>query len=417
MLKHIMDSITEIGRNLIRLVKWMLLSMLVGVSVGGISTLFAHAMIWVTDIRGSHTWLILLLPVGGIMIVGIYQLFRYRNDRGTNMILSAIHSGGAVPYRVAPLIIFATIVSHLFGASVGREGAALQLGGSLGNLLSRIVRLDEKDKKVMIMCGMSAAFAALFGTPMAAAIFALEVIHVGVMYYAALVPCIFSALIASMFSAGMGIHPEAFIIKAVPEAGIVSIGLTVILAVICAAVSVIFCMMLHGAGLFFRKYLKNPYLRILAGSAAIILITIILGTDNYMGAGIGVIERAIDGEAAPLSFLFKMVLTALAIGCGFKGGEIVPSFFVGATLGCVVGQLIGLEPSTAAAVGMVGMFCCVTNCPISSILIAFELFGYEAVPFFIVCIAVGYLMSGYYGLYQDQLITSSKYKLQSQKEI
>lgn len=417
MIKHILDSITEIGRNLIRLVKWMLLSLLVGVMVGGISTLFAHAMIWVTQLRNNHTWLILLLPLGGVMIVGVYHIFKYRNDRGTNMILTAIHSGGAVPYRVAPLIIFATIVSHLFGASVGREGAALQLGGSLGNLLSRIVRLDEKDKKVMIMCGMSAAFAALFGTPMAAAIFSLEVIHVGVMYYAALVPCIFSALIASMFSAGMGIHPEAFVIKAIPQVGAVSMGKTVILAVICAAVSVVFCMMLHGTGIFFRKYFKNSYLRILAGSAVIILITIILRTDDYMGAGIDVIERAIDGEAEPMAFFFKMLLTALAIGCGFKGGEIVPSFFVGASLGCVVGHMIGFEPSTAAAVGMVGMFCCVTNCPISSILIAFELFGYEAVPFFIICIAVGYLMSGYYGLYHDQLITSSKYKIQSRKEV
>lgn len=417
MFLHIYDSIKQIGRNFLRLIKWLVLALLVGMAVGGISTLFAHAMIWVTAFRSSHSWLIFLLPVGGLFIVGIYHLFRYQNDRGTNMVLSSIHSSEIVPYRMAPLIFISTLVSHFFGASVGREGAALQLGGSLGSIFGRILHLDEKDRKVMVMCGMSAAFAALFGTPMAAAIFSLEVIHVGVMYYAALVPCIFSALIASQFAAGMGIHPEEFVIGAVPELTALTAAKTVLLAVICAVVSIFFCMMLHGMETFFKKYFKNPYLRILAGSAMIILITVILGTDDYMGAGIPVIERAMEGQAAPAAFLFKILLTSIAVGCGFKGGEIVPSFFTGVTLGCCVGQLIGLEPSTAAAVGMIGMFCCVTNCPMTSILIAFELFGYKAVPFFLICNSVGYLMSGYYGLYHGQLITKSKYKLDSLKEI
>lgn len=412
---YVIKTLRPIGRNLFILLKWLALATLVGFVAGGVSTLFAKAMTFVTTFRMAHTWLILLLPVGGIVIVTAYKLLHNENDTGTNLILAGIHSGGEVPSRVAPLIIFSTVVSHFFGASVGREGAALQLGGSLGNLLGKIVRLDEKDRRVMIMCGMSAAFAALFGTPMAAAIFAIEVVQVGIMYYAALVPCIFSALIASNFSASMGINPEAFTILEIPEITILNMGRTVLLAIICAGVSVVFCMMLHNAGKYFKKYIKNQYLRIIAGSALIILITIILGTDDYMGAGMNVIERAIEGEAAPAAFLLKMLLTALAIGCGFKGGEIVPTFFVGATLGCVVGQLIGLPASTAAAVGMVGMFCCVTNCPVASMLIAFELFGYEAAPFFLVCNAVGYLMSGYYGLYSEQTFTGSKYKFDSRK--
>lgn len=415
-IEYIVKTIKPIGRNLLLLFKWLALAVLVGLVAGGVSTLFAKAMTFVTSFRSEHSWLILLLPVGGIIIVSAYKLLKNENDKGTNLILAGIHSGGDVPSRVAPLIIFSTVVSHLFGASVGREGAALQLGGSLGNMLGRIVRLDERDRKVMIMCGMSAAFAALFGTPMAAAIFAIEVVSVGMMYYAALVPCIFAALVASNFSAGMGIHPEEFVITAVPEVTVLNMGRTVLLAVICAGVSVIFCMLLHSSGKCFKKYFKNQYIRILVGSALIILMTVLLGTDDYMGAGMNVIERAIEGEAAPMAFVFKMVLTALAIGCGFKGGEIVPTFFVGATLGCVVGHLTGLEPSAAAAVGMVGMFCCVTNCPVSSILIAFELFGYEAVPFFLVCNAVGYLMSGYYGLYSEQIFTGSKYSLDSQRE-
>lgn len=409
---NIIDSIKEGGKNLVLLVKWLFIAIIVGVVVGGVSTLFAHIMEFVTDYRNHNTWLILLLPIGGLVIAGLYKIAsNENNDRGTNMILSSILSNEQVPYRMAPMIIISTIISHLFGASVGREGAALQLGGSLGSLIGKVIRLDDADKKVVIMCGMSAAFAALFGTPMAAAIFALEVIHVGVMYYVALVPCIFSALIASQFAAGMGIHPEAFTILAIPKLTPISAVQCVILSVICAVVSIIFCMMLHGYGHFFKKYFKNIFVRVLVGSVVIVLLTIILQTSDYMGAGIGVIDRAISGEVVPTAFIFKMIFTALAIGCGFKGGEIVPSFFVGATLGCLVGKIIGFEPSTAAAVCMVGMFCCVTNCPITSILIAFELFGYKAVPFFLICNAVGYMMSGYFGLYSDQLINSSKYKI------
>lgn len=416
MLQHIIDSMRQSGKNLVLLIKWMILSIIIGVIVGGVSTAFAHAMNWVTAFRAAHTWLIYLLPVGGLMIVGLYHVCHYQNDRGTNMVLSSIHSSEQVPYRMAPLIIISTLISHFFGASVGREGAALQLGGSLASLIGRVFRLDEKDRKLIVMCGMSAAFAALFGTPMAAAIFSLEVIHVGVMYYVALVPCIFAALAASQFAASMGIHPEAFNILAVPELTLNNFLLVCIIAIIVALVSIVFCMSLHTTSHYFKEYIKNPYYRILAGSGLIILLTLILQTTDYMGAGISVIEHAIAGEVVPIAFVMKIVMTAIAIGCGFKGGEIVPSFFIGATLGCLLGQLIGFEPSCAAAIGMIGMFCCVTNCPISSILISFELFGYKAVPLFLIVCAIGYYMSGYYGLYKDQLITTSKYRIDSNKE-
>ncbi len=260
------------------------------------------------------------------------------------------------------------------------------------------------------MCGMSAAFAAIFGTPVAASIFSMEVVSIGVMYYAALVPCVFASLVASKFATHMGIEPDIFHIKEVPAFQPVPALEIIAMALCCAALSVVFCMVLHSLGDFYRKHLENPYIRIVVSALVIIVLTAFLRTDDYMGAGVGVIERAIDGEAHPAAFLWKIVFTALTLEAGFKGGEIVPSFFVGATFGCLFGNLLGVSPSLCAAVGMVSVFCGVTNCPVSSMLIAFELFGYQAVPFFMLGISVSYLMSGYYGLYHDQTIVYSKYK-------
>lgn len=284
----------------------------------------------------------------------------------------------------------------------------MQLGGSLGNFVGKIIRLNDNDRKVMIMCGMSAAFSALFGTPMAAAVFSLEVVSVGIMYYSALLPCIFSAIIASRFALDMGISPEHFNITDIPKFNIINGGKTVILAVVCAFVSVVFCVVIHRTGEFLKKYLKNGYIRVLVCSTVIVLLGFVLGTQDYFGAGVDVIARAIGGEADTFAFALKLLFTALTLGAGFKGGEIVPSFFVGATLGCVVGGIIGLSPSLCAAVGMISLFCGVTNCPVASLLISFELFGDEVKMYFLIAIAVSYMMSGYHGLYKEQKIMYSK---------
>lgn len=326
------------------------------------------------------------------------------------MVLSSIHAEAEVPFRMAPLIFISTIITHLFGGSAGREGAALQLGGSIGQQLGKLFRFDEKDQRVVVMCGMSAAFSAIFGTPIAASIFSMEVVSVGVMYYAALVPCVFSSLVASKFATHMGIGPNVFKIRHMPLFEVVPSLKIIGLALCCAALSVVFCMALHSLGDFYRNKLKNPYIRIIVSSLVIILLTIILQTDDYMGAGVPVIQRAIQGKVEPLAFVWKIVFTALTLEAGFKGGEIVPSFFVGATFGCLFGHILGISPSLCAAVGMMSVFCGVTNCPVTSMLIAFELFGYHGVPFFLLGISVSYLMSGYYGLYHDQTIVYSKYK-------
>ena len=396
--------------QLLTCIKWIFLACIIGIVVGGVSTLFAFCMNKVTSFRQDNPKIIFLLPIAGLFIVFLYRIFNYKNDKGTNLVLSTIHAEGQVPAKMAPLIFISTIITHLFGGSAGREGAALQLGGSMGNLIGNILKLDERDKRVIVMCGMSAAFAAVFGTPMAAAVFAMEVVSVGVMYYAALVPCVFSVIIASRFASSMGISSDTLKITLIPKLSITSGIKILVLSVLCAVLSVLFCIMLHKFGDLYRKYLKNPYIRIFVAGTIVVIITLILGNTDYNGAGVDVIKRAVNGHAVTYAFLIKMILTAITIEAGYKGGEIVPSFFIGATFGCTFGNLIGFSPSLCAAVGMIAVFCGVTNCPIASILISFELFGFEGVPYFLIAASISYLLSGYYGLYKDQTIVYSKYK-------
>ena len=400
----------HIRYDMTNLIKWLLLAVLTGLTVGFISSLFARALKFVTNYRTEHFWVFFLLPVAGLVIVFLYQKLG-QDDGGTNQVLSTIRSQDDVPFRSAPLIFVSTILTHFTGGSAGREGAAIQLGGSIGNQLGSWFRLDEEDRHVMVMCGMSAAFSAVFGTPMAAAVFSMEVVSVGIMYYAALVPCVISSIIASEFAANFGIHPESFHVVDIPDLTVETGLKMVLVAVACAAISIIFCMTLQGISKFYTKYFKNPYIRIIAASAIIIAISLLLRTTDYMGAGNDLIELAIEeGQARPLDFFWKILLTALTMRAGFRGGEIVPSFCIGATFGCLMGHLIGLSPSICAAAGMAALFCGVTNCPITSILIAFELFGFRGVSYYLIAVSISYAVSGYYGLYKDQTIVYSKYK-------
>ena len=405
----IKEKITHFAKHMILFLKWVLIAVIVGCVVGVISSLFALGLGKVTAIRTVHSWLVFCLPLAGLVIVFLYRRF-LGEDGGTNLVLSNIHAREDLPWVMAPLIFVSTLLTHLCGGSAGREGAALQLGGSLGNLLGRFMKMDDQDRRVVVMCGMSAAFAAVFGTPMAAAIFALEVASIGVMYYVGLMPCVFSALIASRFSAGMGIHPEHFNVTLIPDFSLMTAGKTVVLAALCAGVATLLCVVLHRGGHLCKKLIKNPWLRVMAGGLVMIAVLLIRGDQDYLGASVGLIEHAIAGQADWYAFLLKMVLTSVTIGCGFKGGEIVPTFCVGATFGCVMGGILGLSPSLCAACGMVALFCGVTNCPIASLLISFELFGYEAMPFFLISVAVSFLLSGTYGLYHEQTIVYSKYK-------
>ena len=391
-------------------VKWVIFAIRVGGIVGLCGTAFYFCLTFVTVLRGQNPWLLYLLPVGGLIIVGAYHLLRDEKDTGTNLVISAIHSDDELPLRMAPLIFISTLITHLFGGSAGREGAALQMGGSIGNAIGKFFRFDDKDKHVMIMCGMSACFSALFGTPMAAAIFSMEVVSVGIMYYAALVPCVISSLVAHGIAVSFGISQELFLIDSIPSFGIGNAVRISVLAILCAGISILFCVMLHQSEALYKHFFKNPYVRVFVGGCIVIVLTLLVGNQNYNGTGVNIIAQCIDGTVRPEAFLLKMIFTAATLGAGYKGGEIVPSFFTGAAFGCLFGNLLGFSPALCTAVGMAAVFCGVTNCPITSLLIRFELFGYDGMPYFLLAVAFSYMLSGYFGLYHSQKIIYSKYK-------
>ncbi len=389
-------------------VKWAVLAVLSGMIIGLAGAAFCLCMNLATDFRLSHPNIIWLLPAAGVCIVGIYHILNNEADTGTDLVISAIHFNARVPLRMAPSIFISTVITHLFGGSAGREGAALQLGGSLGATLGRLLKLNEKDVHVMIMCGMSAAFAALFGTPMAAAVFSMEVVSVGIMYYSALVPCVISALIGHAITAHFRLSENIFHISNLPAFSVKNAVIICILAVLCAVVSIVFCIILHTAQNLYKKYFANPYLRALAGGCFVLALTLLVGSQDYNGTGMQVISRALKGEAVPYAFLLKMLFTALTLGAGFKGGEIVPTFFIGATFGCLFGNVTGFSPVLCTAVGMTSVFCGVTNCPISALLISFEMFGFDGMPYYLLACAFSYMLSGHFGLYHSQKIMYSK---------
>lgn len=407
------ENLNAAREHALDFLRWIVLAIITGFVVGGVGILFVKGLGLANNFRGAHPEIILGLPLAGLALVFLYKISNYENDKGTNLVISTLHAETQIPFRMAPLIFVATITTHLFGGSAGREGAALQLGGSIGNQLGRWFRLDEDDTRLIVMCGMSAAFSAIFGTPLAAVIFAMEVATIGGMQYAAFVPCMAASLVASSFATAMGCHAEAFTITEPVDFALTPALLIVVLGILCALVSVFFCQALHSSGHLFKKYLPNPYLRIAVGALVIILLTIILQTSAYSGAGVNLIEEAFLGEAPKMAFLWKIIFTAITLGVGFKGGEIVPSFCIGATLGCLFGTLVGLSPSLCAAVGMVAVFCGVTNSPITSLVIGFEMFGFDCMKYLLIGVAISYMLSGYTGLYSEQTILQSKFKTQT----
>ena len=385
------------------------LSVLIGLLCGGLGGLFHYVVDLSSGMFHAHGWLLYLLPLAGMAIVWLYHRAGIFQDKGANLVLASLRTGETVPARVAPLIFAGTVLTQLCGGSAGREGAALQIGAGTATCFNRVFHLEGKSANRMTMCGMSALFAAVFGTPITAALFSMEVSAVGVLHYAALYPCLVSSITAWEVSRYLGTTGVTMPAIPLPSPDVGTLFRVLALTLACAVVSILFLEVMHLAGRLYRRVFDGkPYRRAAVGGLLAAAATVLLGTRDYNGAGMEVAVAAVGGQAASWAFLLKILLTALTIGAGYKGGEIVPAFFIGATFGCAAGPWLGLDPGLAAAIGLIALFCSVVNCPVASMLLSVELFGGTRLWMFAVVCGVSYLMSGYSTLYSEQKIIYAK---------
>ena len=398
------ERVAPVEQHARAFLKWSLLGILMGCLGGPIGAAFHHVLHFVTHFRSEHTWLVWLLPVGGLLSVGVYYLFGMSKNRGTNQLIDAVLHEDSVSPKVAPVIFIVTAITHFFGGSAGREGAALQLGGSVGSSLAKLFKLDKDERTVLIMSGMSAVFAGLFGTPLTACVFVLEFASVGRIFTPAMVPCFLSAFTAWEAAQKLGVHAETYLLTTALPIDLTTTWQMAVLAVLVAILGVIMCRTFHGAEHLADRHIKNPWLRIVMGGAVVALLTFIAGDHRFNGAGMDMALKAVAGEADWYSFAAKLIFTTVTLATGFKGGEIVPTFCIGATFGCVVGGLIGMDPGVAAALSMVGLFCCGTNATLASIILSIELFGTSNLYLFAFMCVVECLLAGHSSLYGSQIM-------------
>ena len=389
-------------------IRWSMLSIIMGIIGGLLGAAFHHALHFVTHIRSEHMWLIFLLPLGGLLTVAIYRHPQMKGNKGTNEIIEAALDGHPVSVMVAPSIFLATAITHLFGGSAGREGAALQLGGSAASFLARHYRLKESNRKILVTAGMSSVFAGLFGTPLTATLFCMEFESVGTFFSPALLPCFLSAFIASRVSSSLGVHAETHILTEAFNLTLANCWQYLILAVLVSMLGILMCTVFHKAEHLAAHHLPNPFLRIAVGGVVIAAMTLLVGDHRFNGAGMDMALNAVAGEADWYSFILKMVFTAVTLAAGFKGGEIVPTFCIGATFGCVLGGLLGLDAGMAGAMGLVGLFCCATNSPFASIMLSVEMFGGTNIHLFAFICVICFVLSGNYSLYASQILQYNK---------
>ena len=411
------DKIQRPKKYTVWFIKWVILSTLMGLIGGILGAVFHHTLHFVTHLRLEHSWLVLLLPFGGLLSVAWYRVLKLNKNRGTNEIIDAVLDGEELKPQIAPGIFGAAALTHLFGGSAGREGAALQLGGSAASMLGKLLKLQRDDRRVLIMAGMSSVFAGLFGTPLTAALFCMEFESVGTIFSPALLPCYIAAFTASSLSSLMGVHAEGYLLENAAVIGITNLWAYLLLAVLISVLGITMCKVFHTAEHLAAHHVKSPWVRIFAGGVLIAALTYAVGDHRFNGAGMDMALEAVAGHADWYSFALKLLFTAVTLAAGFKGGEIVPTFCIGATFGCVMGGLLGLDPGIAAALGLVGLFCCATNSPLASIVLSIEMFGGANLHLFALVCVICFVLSGHSGLYASQIIQFDKAStLQSARE-
>ncbi len=396
----------NISPKLITLFKWMFMAFsaaAVGVICGVIGGVFANIISFVTELRAEHKWLVFVLPFGGIVSVALYKLTKTEGI-GTDRVLESATGASKIPMRLMPVVFTASVITHFFGGSAGKEGAALQMGGSAAEIVSKLVKADAKLHSVLTVCGMAALFSAVFGTPLGACFFALEVAVIGEINAVAIFPAFVASIISFFISKFFGVHPECFDIGCIPDIRMVALMKAAAISFAVSIVAGIFCYILRDGKKLAAKVIKNPFIRIFAGGCIVIVLTMIFGTD-YNGGGMFVINRIFEeGAVHPEAFLLKIFFTVVTISAGYKGGEIVPSFFIGATLGAVLAAVFGLPMGFCAAIGMTAFFASVTNCQIAAAVIAVELFGADGFIYFVLAAFTSRVFFRKTGLYSKQII-------------
>ncbi|MGM9953434.1 MAG: chloride channel protein [Intestinibaculum porci] len=386
--------------------RWLAISLVVGVVCGVVGSLFAQSVTYVTNLRMAHPWLLYFLPIAGIVTVFIYHSFKV-SGKGTNDIIDAAREGEKLPFLLIPAIFIGTVLTHLCGGSAGREGAALQIGGDLANGVGRLFKLNKRQMGIITRIGMAAFFSALFGTPVAAAAFGTMMINVGSISYMVIFPGLIASILACDLSLRLGATAVRFPLHIPAFHSLMSVRV-IILSLACAIISVFFIKMLYLGRYLYGRYIKNHYIRIIVGGCLIIALTTLLKTTDYNGAGMNVIAEAMKGHVHPAAFFWKILFTSITLEAGYKGGEVVPSFFIGATFGCLMGKLLGIPAGFGAALGMVGVFGAATNSFLAPVFLAVEVFGGDGILYFALCCIICYIFSGYSGLYSSQRIIYSK---------
>lgn len=380
----------------------------------------------VTNVRWKHEWLLFLLPLAGVAIIWLYKTFGKNSDKGNNLIIDEIHEpGGGIPFRMMPLVLLTTIITHLFGGSAGREGTAVQMGGSTAALLSKWLQLNAIDKRVLLLCGMSAGFGAVFGTPVAGAVFAIEVIAIGSIKYDAILPCLLAGIVADITCTYCGIHHTHYTISFTDTSTRlfpflpVDLGLIVKVALagcLFGLTAFAFAKATHTIQQKSNQFIQQKLLIPIIGGALVIGISYALGTFNYLGLGVtnpddgvSIVSAFNNGGVTNFSWLWKLLLTAITLGMGFKGGEVTPLFFIGAALGNVLASYTGSPVDLFAGLGFIAVFAGATNTPLACTIMGVELFGGENVLYFAIACFAAYYCSGHKGIYTSQRVAVRKY--------
>lgn len=408
LLAQVRAEVAERARLVVHLARWVALAAASGVLAGVASYAFLESLDRATELRLEHPWLLYLLPVAGAVVGFVYHRWGGRAAAGNELLLEEIHEPTAwVPRRMAPLVFAGTVVSHVFGASVGREGAALQMSGSLTDLMARRLRLGRDDRRVLLIAAIAGGFGAMFGVPLAGAVFALEVQAIGRVRYEALVPALTASIVGDLVVSGLGrSHVEMPVVSLPVDAAV--LAKVALAGLAFGVVSTAFSSLVHGIKHLSERVIARPVLRPVVGGLATIGLAALVGRD-HLGLSLPLVDGALAGIApAGGVFALKAVFTAIALGFGFPGGEVTPLFIIGATLGGALAVPLGLDVQALSAIGFVAVFAGAANTPLACTIMGAELFGSGSVVVVAVGCVVAYVFSSHRGIYPAQRLDTPK---------